>query len=102
MSLPTVPDINPHITLTREEVYHLLLASVAMEEIGLANILSAEGEKIRQVLVSEEGCLEALLMIGKSVDHILRSVMKNQLLLLCKLEDILGMDEDPGYDGNTE
>ena len=102
MSLPTVPDINPSITLTREEVYHLLLASVAMEEIGLANIINAEGDKIQKVLAAEEVCLETLLMIGRSVDRILRAVMKNQLLLLCKLEDILGMEEDPNFDGNTE
>lgn len=102
MALPTVPDINPQITLTREEVYHLLLASVAMEEFSLASIMSAEGEKIQRILNSDEVCLEALVMVGKSVDRILRSVMKNQLLLLCKLEDILRLDGDPEDDECTE
>jgi len=102
MSLPSIPDINPTITLTREEVFHLLLASVAMEEMGLANIMNAEGEKIQRVLDSGEICLEALVMIGKSVDRILRSVMKNQILLLCKLEDMLGLCEDPDGDENME
>lgn len=36
MSLPNVPDITPRITLKREEVFHLLLTSVAMEEISLS------------------------------------------------------------------
>jgi hypothetical protein len=102
MSLPNVPDINPTITLTREEVYHLLLASVAMEELGLANIMNAEGEKIQKFLSSDEVCLEALVMIGRSVERMMRTVMKSQLLLLCKLEDILWLEEDPNDDENSE
>jgi hypothetical protein len=102
MSLPNVPDINPTITLTREEVYHLLLASVAMEELGLANIMNAEGDKLQKILSSDEFCLEALDMIARSVERMMRTVMKSQLLLLCKLEDILWLEEDPDYDGHTE
>jgi len=102
MSLPTVPDINPVISLTREEVYHLLLTSVAMEELGLSHIMNAEGEKIQKILNSDEVCLESMLMINRSVERILRSIMKNQLLLLCKLEDILTLYEDSDYDGDQE
>ncbi|MET3210200.1 UNVERIFIED_CONTAM: hypothetical protein ABIC26_003148 [Paenibacillus sp. PvR008] len=47
MSMPGIPDINPLISLTRKEVIHMILASIAMEEMGLSNILHAEGEKIQ-------------------------------------------------------
>lgn len=96
MSLPNVPDINPLITLKREEVYHLLLASVAMEEIGMSHIMNAEGEKIQKILQSEEACVENLIQVSKTVDRIMRSIMKNQMLLLCKLEDILNMEVPSG------
>lgn len=93
MSLPNVPDINPLITLTREKVFYLLLTSVAMEEISLSHIMNAEGEKIQKILNSNDVCLEDLLLVNKSVDRIMRSIMKNQLLLLCKLEDILSLEQ---------
>ncbi|MGR6008320.1 hypothetical protein ACT7CZ_05390 [Bacillus cereus] len=48
MSLPNIPDIEPHITLTREEVINLLLSSIAMEEIGLSHLINAEAEKIKK------------------------------------------------------
>ncbi|MEX0418494.1 hypothetical protein [Bacillus sp. C30] len=44
MSQPNLPDINPNITLTREEAINLLLSSIAMQELGLAHIIN-EREK---------------------------------------------------------
>lgn len=45
MSQPNLPNITPNITLSRSSVINLLLASIAMEELGLAHIINAEGEK---------------------------------------------------------
>lgn len=45
MSQPTINDINPQVTLTRSDAITLLLASIAMEDLGLAHILNTEGEK---------------------------------------------------------
>ncbi|WP_342580438.1 hypothetical protein [Ureibacillus sp. FSL W7-1570] len=47
MSMPNIPDISPKISIDREDVINLLLASIALEEIGLAHIINAEGEKIQ-------------------------------------------------------
>ncbi len=41
MSFPTIPNINPSITLTRENAIDLLLASIAFEELGLAHVFFA-------------------------------------------------------------
>ncbi|SDC78460.1 hypothetical protein SAMN05421737_1193, partial [Shouchella lonarensis] len=50
MSQPSMPNFTPTITLTRSDVINLLLASIAMEEMGLAHIINAEGEKIQYAL----------------------------------------------------
>lgn len=46
MSQPNLPIITPNISLTREETINLLLASIAMQELGLAHIINVEGEKL--------------------------------------------------------
>lgn len=97
MSFPNIPDINANIDISREEVLDLLLASVAFEELGLAHIINAEGEKIQYVLgtlneervVQELPTIDDLIEINKSVEKTLQTVIKNQMLLQFKLEDIV-------------
>lgn len=88
MSLPNIPDIKPEIKLEREEVINLLLASIALEEIGLSHILNAEGEKLQKGIEKAE-CIEDLLEINRSVERTLRAVIKKEMLLQFKLEDVL-------------
>lgn len=96
MSYPNIPDINPNITINREDVKNILLASIALEELGLSHIINTEGEKIQYVLGTLEGSiphaaptLAEVLAINRSVDRTLRNVIKNQMLLQFKLEDVL-------------
>jgi len=42
MSFPNIPDINPDIDITLEDSINLLLMSVALEEISLSELISAE------------------------------------------------------------
>lgn len=93
MSLPNIPNITPYISLDRCEVVNLLLSSVAMEEISLSHILNAEGEKIQKFLAtcSKPSACE-LIEINKSVEQMLRNIIKSQFLLHNKLEDILQFD----------
>ncbi|HBK52725.1 hypothetical protein [Syntrophomonas wolfei] len=100
MSLPTIPTITPSINLNRTQVINLLLASVALEELGLAHIINAEGEKLQAVLGTLPGLtitatsISGLLSVNREVRRSLQTVLKNQMLLEFKLEDIL--DIPPG------
>lgn len=95
MSFPTIPNITPTISLNRTQVVNLLLASVAFEELGLAHIINAEGEKIQAALGTLPGLsvtapnFNGLLSINREVRRTLQTVLKSQMLLQFKLEEIL-------------
>ncbi len=67
-----------------------ILQSIALEETGLAHIINAEGEKIQKVVCEYRGCndIEDLLKVNKSVSKTLVNVIKLQMLLEFKLEEV--------------
>ncbi|MEW4058111.1 hypothetical protein Q0N99_02185 [Bacillus siamensis] len=94
MSLPNIPNITPDITLSKCETLNFLLSSVAMEEIGLSHILQAEADRIQTFLgASGDPSLGELSAINRSTERLLRTVMKSQLLLQTKLEDIIYLQD---------
>ncbi|OWZ83827.1 hypothetical protein [Natranaerobius trueperi] len=92
MSFPNIPDVTPDINIEREDVINLTLASIAFEELGLAHIINAEGEKIQTGLDFAENN-DDLVEINRSVERTLRSAIKKQMLLQFKLEDTLDIPE---------
>lgn len=88
MSMPNIPDIAPDIDLNREEAITLLLASIALEEMGLAHIINAEAEKLQHVLQDKDACLHDLVAVNSSVEWVIKSVTKLQLLLQDKLDTV--------------
>lgn len=88
--MPTIPDIKPKIEITFEETITLLLASIALEELSLAHIMNAEAEKIQEVIkCSGSNKTHDLLCINKSVEKTLRDVIKKEILLEFKFDNIL-------------
>jgi ABC-type Zn2+ transport system substrate-binding protein/surface adhesin len=112
-------NINPIEDLDREQVALLLLASIAFEELGLAHIINAEAEKLQFALGTLNDDkdhkdhehkhhdhkhhdhkhhdhkhpivkdLDDLLDINRSVERVLRTVIKKEIILQFKLEDVI-------------
>ncbi|MEN6462998.1 MAG: hypothetical protein ABFC94_16725 [Syntrophomonas sp.] len=102
MSFPTIPQISPTISLDRNQVVNLLLASVAFEELGLAHVVNTEGEKLQAALGTLPGItsvratnLLGLLSVNRDVRRTLQTVLMKEMLLEFKLEDILDITGIP-------
>lgn len=116
MSVPTVPNISPEINLPRHQVINLLLASIAFEELGLAHLINAEAEKIQSVLGTlhndqntdsngrannnavKNPSVDDLERIDRVVRKVLQDIIKKEMLLQFKLENVLQIP-DPGEPG---
>lgn len=108
MSQPNFPDINPYITLSRNDAVNLLLASIAMEELSLAHLMNAEGEKLQYVLGTLPGSqapatLEDILQVNEQVREMLSTVIKKELILESKLTQVakIAPDISDGVTGAT-
>lgn len=94
MSQANIPNITPTITINRDDAINLLLASIALEELGLAHIINAEAEKIQYVLgtlpgLSPAATLGQILAVNESVQDMLDLVIKKELLLESKLKQVI-------------
>lgn len=106
MSFPNIPDINPYINIKFEDSINLLLTSIAMEELSLSKLMDAETNKILCVLndckphdcknehcgccgsCSKSNTLQDALEINKSVDDMIKNMIKLQMLLQFKFDNI--------------
>ena len=71
------------------------ITSVALEQTALSHILNAEGEKIQKI-VAEAKTVEELLAVNKSVNSMVDSITKLELLLQNKLQLFEGcLNEQP-------
>ncbi|MFJ8247739.1 hypothetical protein ACIQ4Z_19790 [Peribacillus asahii] len=102
MTFPNIPDINPIDGLDAQQVALLLLASIAFEELGLAHLINSEAEKLQGAigtLVDDNDnlvnpdikaeSLQELLKVNKSVEKTLQSIIKKEMLLQFKFENVL-------------
>lgn len=96
MSQASIPNITPEISITLEDSVNLLLASIALEELALAHIINAEGEKIQYIIGTLPGVtppevpsLSTLLTINDSVRKTLQSVIAKEIILNFKMENVL-------------
>lgn len=94
MSIPKIPDILPEINLCKTDMVNMLIASIALEEIGLSNILETEGKKIQKVIENEKyiSNIDKLLEISTSAENILDKIYKIENLLVEKLKIIKELD----------
>ncbi|MFF2290441.1 hypothetical protein [Peribacillus butanolivorans] len=101
MSFPNIPNITPLISVTTQQTIPLLLSSIALEELALAHIINAEAEKLQFVLGTLGGAtttfspavvsVNDLLTVDASVQRTLRDVIKKEMLLQFKFENVLDL-----------
>ncbi len=72
-------------TTTREQSVTDIIESVALEQTALSHILNAEGEKIQKV-VADATTTEELLEVNKSVQDMVNTITRLELVLQSKLE----------------
>lgn len=105
MSQPTFPLVDPPIG--REDAVNYILASIAMEELGLSHILNTEGEKLQYILGTLPGLsgppatIEDVLAANESVRDLLDTAAQNQLFLKSKMQAALASSEMRGATGAT-
>ena len=80
MSMPNLPDVQ----IDREDSLNTILASIGMEELSLAHLLNAEGEKIQIALGTlREGDspfdVEDIYRINESARKMVRDTMMTQI-----------------------
>lgn len=97
---PEVPDYS------REDVLNQIIASIAMEELGLSHILNAEGEKIQYAIGSLPGStpgqkMEDVLTANESVRGMLDATSLNEMMLHSKLSRVLSASSVRGIPGAT-
>ncbi|MEH7253863.1 hypothetical protein V7111_17205, partial [Neobacillus niacini] len=101
MSFPNFPDVNPIDGLDSNQVALLLLVSIAFEELGLAHLINVEAEKLQGALGTlvnngqpvnpdiKAKSLAELLAANREVEKVLRTIIKKEMLLEFKFENIL-------------
>ena len=111
MSFPNIPSMTPSLLVTTDQTVPLLLASIALEELALAHLINVEAEKLQaaigspltpggpvnQDLIAEN--LDQLLEANRSAEKMLRTIIKKEMLLQFKMEDVLDLvdiEEDTG------
>jgi len=96
--MPELPDFSPHINIDRDDAINLLLTSIALEELSLAHIMNAEGEKLQKVIGDEDSTFDVLMEANRSVEKMLRNVIKKEMLLQFKLEDVIELIDEKDHD----
>lgn len=101
MSQANIPNIGKLSSIKTDQTATLLLASIALEELALAHVINAEAEKLQFVLGKlkptktklspPKASASNLFTINASAERILQDVIKKEMLLQFKLENILDL-----------
>lgn len=70
---------------TRVQAITDIVESVALEQTALSHILNAEGEKIQKAVAMEKISTGDLLAVNKSVESMVNSVARLEMILQSKL-----------------
>lgn len=91
MSFPNISDIDPYMNITFEDAIHLLLTSIAIEEVSLSKLMDAETGKLLHAVHAckqKKIALPDVIKLNKSVNHTVKDMLKLHMLLQSKLDQI--------------
>jgi len=103
----SLPEFSTGTSLSREDAINQIIASIAMEELGISHIINAEGEKLQYVLGTIPGItgpgvtIEDVLKVNESVREVLQHAAESQSLLKSKLQNALSSSVLTGPTGAT-
>ena len=103
----SLPEFSTGTSLSREDAINQIIASIAMEELGISHIINAEGEKLQYVLGTIPGItgpgatIEDVLKVNESVREVLQHAAESQSLLKSKLQNALSSAVLTGPTGAT-
>ncbi len=95
MLFPNNDNLNLQQIPSTDEIFNLLLAAIAAEQLSLADLIEAEANKINSVLGILPGqtvknpSIDELERIDKAVERVLKTIIKKEIILEFQLEDIL-------------
>lgn len=94
MSMPTIPNITPFASVTREESILMLFESIAREEMALSHIINGEAEKLQYVSEilntqpSDTSTLAGVMQVQESAYQVMNSITLKEIMLQLKLSDV--------------
>ena len=91
MSAPKIE--RPQNSIDKDQAIADIIESIALEETGLAHIINAEGEKIQRALQIADNAND-LISVNESVKDTLVNIIKMQMLLQFKLEEVTKIQEE--------
>jgi hypothetical protein len=83
------------INIDRQKVIDITLASIALEQDGMAKIIKAEGEKLKQMMNRKNYNLspQEFITINESVQKTLKEVSKKDMLLEGRIQSLIELIE---------
>ena len=101
MSQANIPNITPDISVTKEQSLHLLLSSVAMNELAFSHLINAEAEKLQAFVAfaTESTCLDTrdFIQINKAVSTFIEDLTMGQWINLKKLDRTIAILEEDNF-----
>jgi 2-hydroxy-3-keto-5-methylthiopentenyl-1-phosphate phosphatase len=83
--------------ISRRQAVTDVIESIALEEKGIASILKMEAKKIQKVIDYSEPVVSDIILVNESVCRCLKNLIKLQILLEFKLEEVQGLVDDSDY-----
>ena len=83
--------------VSRRQAVTDVIESIAMEEKGIASILKVEAKKVQKAVDCPEPSVSDILCINDSVCRCLKNIIKLQMLLEFKLEEVQELVDDRDY-----